>query len=177
MEDVVISSLHHKTWCFVVDLYRVATVHGGIPVASSAAQTSAGWPGTKKPRGRKLNGKLVFLVFSFFRHQKKRDGLPPKSVESESNMLPCGYRGAQNLQDGMDNSILSSPKPKVYAVKKTKRQKDKKGVVPRSVGYQGPDHRGLDPRIPQNHRPRGSPEERIEDGRAVTGQLCMGGQS
>lgn len=174
MEDVVISSLHHKTWCFVVDLYRVATVHGGIPVASSAAQTSAGWPGTKKPRGRKLNGKLVFWCFRFSDTKRKETGSRQKVSRASQICCHVGIVVRRTCRMEWTTPFCLRRSPKSVP---SKRQKDKKGVVPRSVGYQGPDHRGLDPRIPQNHRPRGSPEERIEDGRAVTGQLCMGGQS
>lgn len=136
MEDVVISSLHHKNLVLCCGLVPRRNRPWWNPrrLERSPNECWLAWDQeTKRKKAQRKVG--FFLVFSFFRHQKKRDGLPPKSVESESNMLPCGYRGAQNLQDGMDNSILSSPKPKVYAVKKTKRQKGggaKKCWIPRT---------------------------------------------
>lgn len=174
MEDVVISSLHHKNLVLCCGLVPRRNRPWWNPRRLERSPNEC-WPGTKKPRGRKLNGKLVFFwCFRFSDTKRKETGSRQKVSRASRICCHVGIVVRRTCRMEWTTPFCLRRSPKSMP---SKRQKDKKGVVPRSVGYQGPDHRGLDPWIPQNHRPRGSPEERIEDGRAVTGQLCMGGQS
>jgi hypothetical protein len=130
MEDVVISSLHHKTWCFVVVLYRVANVHGGIPAASSAAKRVLAWD--QEIKRKKAQRKVGFFGVSFSDTKRKETGSRQNCRERVENVA----MGVSCCAEGI--SVLVSPRPKSLC-----RQKDKKGVVPKIVGYRGPATEGL----------------------------------